>query len=754
MSSDEHSLPSNYPPRSQGRAVRAGVDRDGESVGGLFYGSESQDDGSINFWQVLTVLRKWWWLIILFAIVATAFTALRVSRITPLYDAQSSLQIKQEERNITGTDSIQAINADREFLNTQVELLQSGSLATTVIDSLNLMSDRDFLEGVSSPAQDNVVLTREQKLRRVMEVYNARLSVTPVESSRLINLRFIHSDPRKAALIANTISENFINNDLQRKYNATSDARTFLEDRLKTVKASLAEAERELVTYASDNEIILIGGDNSDSGSLDKGSLVTLSEQLTQATTARQKAEQAYANVGQEAFALEVLNNAPVNRLKEQRIALNSIYIEKLAVYKPDFPEMLELKARIDLFDQTIAAETDKIIAANSQRLKDEYNVAKAQEASLSRRVNVLKSGVVDLRERSIEYTILKRQVDTERTQYDGLLQRLKEISVSDDIGTSLVEIVDYAMPAERPFKPNKNQALALALILSTALGFAIAFAIELIDDRIKQPEHIKTKLGMVIMGVTPYVKESLELTSLLRNPQASIAEAYAALRANLQFSAMNGGPRTIQITSTQPGEGKSVTALGLAMRYAGLGEKTLLIDADMRRPTFVIEDKAAIGLSGLLTKNTHIAKHITITDTPNLHVITSGSAVPNPSEILSSARFDEILAYARETYAYVVVDSPPVIGLADAPILGAKVDASLLVVETNRLRTRNVKAAIERLSISGTRLLGVVLTKYKAPKSGYSYYKYYGQAGTDYSQDTPDKKRPKAPSKQKFNLG
>lgn len=718
-----------------------------ETLGGFYYGEDSAE-GSINFWQVLTVLRKWWWLIALISITATAYTTLQVSRITPMYKSEASLEVKQRERNITGTDAVDYIDADREFLNTQIQLLQSERLAKIVVDSLGVSY---FLEPADPEAAP---LSREQKSLAAINQMRAGLEVTQVEWSRIFLLSYVHSDPKKAAEIVNTIAEKYIQSDLQRKYDATSDAREFLEARLETVKGSLATAERDLVEYASKNEIVFLEDEagSGASGTLDKSALVILNNELTQAKSDLQKAQQSYESAQEGGFALEILSNPALKSLQEQRILLNSEYIEGLAVFKPAYPDMIELKSRIDLIDDTIADQHSSIITANLSSLKSEFEAAKSVTADLEQRVNKLKTDVVNTRERSIGYTIIKRQVDTDRAQYEGLLQRLKDISVADNIGTSLVEIIDLAKPAARPFAPNKRRSILSALLISSIFGFGLAFIIELIDDRIKHPDDIKAKLSLVTLGVIPHEKQSETLSDILKNPQSMIAEAYATLRANLQFSAMDGGPRLIQITSTQPGEGKSVSSLGLAMRYAGLGEKTLLIDADMRRPTFLSEMENDIGLSGLLTTKTPIDDYIQETKTENLDLITSGNSVPNPSEILTSTRFDEILDYARENYAYVIIDSPPIIGLADAPVLSSKSDASVMVIEANHLRKKSILSAIERLSLTGRRPLGVILTKYKSNGGSYGYYDYYGE-GKSNKHESAGKVFAKVSPKQKFSL-
>ena len=227
-------------------------------------------------------------------------------------------------------------------------------------------------------------------------------------------------------------------------------------------------------------------------------------------------------------------------------------------------------------------------------------------------------------------------------------------------------------------------------------------------------------------MGVIPRAKNSKKILEMLDDPTSAIAEAYSSLRTNLQFSGPDGGPKIIHITSTRSGEGKSVTSLGLALRYAGLGDKVLLVDADMRLPTFKRGVGESIGLSGLLTSKGNIADNLLETKYENLDLLPSGANVPNPSEILSTYRIGEIMEYIRSKYNYIIVDSPPVMGLADAPILAANCDASLLVVEGASTRTPAVKSTLERLSVSGVKVLGVVLTKYTLQSKGYlNYYQY-----------------------------
>jgi capsular exopolysaccharide synthesis family protein len=730
-----------------------------QPFGGLAYGPDGYPVGSgapggINLWYILRVLRKWWWLIALCIIGFTAATAYFVSQMTPIYRSAVLLEVKQQETRIIEGGAIEDIDANKDFFTTQVELLRSEKLIEDVVENLNLLSDPYFYN-----AEDPTWTTkpREEKFRSVVDVFKGNLGVSPVGRSRLIQVSFQHADPDKAALIANSVSDSFINNSVSRKFNATAYARDFLETRLAAVKASLENAERNLVQYAQANNIINIDRDEGQdsSGSLDMASLVTLDSELTMARTARVQAEQRYQQSLNNNFAADVLSSPAIKELNSQRIRLESEYKDKQSTFKPNFPDMIELKSRIELFDQEIAQETAAIVESRRAQIKAEYDLAKIQEQDLQSRVAGLKGSVNNVRSKSIDYNILKRQVETERAQYDALLQRLKEVSLTDDIGDGLVQVVDPAKAARLPFKPNKIRSIIMALLLSSALGFSAAFLLDVLDDRVKSPDDIKSKLNQTIMGVIPRVEKGADIQENLKNSQTAISEAYASLRTNIQYSGPNGGPRVLQITSTRPSEGKSVSSLGLALRFAGVEDRILLIDADMRRPTFASNDSAALGLSGVLTADVPFEDHILQTHFNNMHLMTSGISVPNPSELLSSTRFDELLEFAKDNYDYVVIDSPPVLGLADAPVIGNKVDATLLVVEANQLRTPAVRLTIERLMSSGTKILGVLLTKYNAPTAGYmDYYSYsYGKGSADYGAPKRSKASAKKQEQRKLDI-
>lgn len=710
----------------QGGPTDMGGGHGGGGGGGGYYGYRSEappPDGSnlFSFWEIMRILTKWWWIIALIVVVSIAMAAFVTLRETPMYRASTTIEIKQQESNIVDVSDVEEITADDEYMATQYSLLRSTALAERVADTLNLPSDPAFAD--QDAARD---VRRRQAARTIVE----NLRVAPVGQSRLIQISFESEDPETSAVIADAIADSFIAYNLDRKYNATSYARDFLEERIKATKAALERSERDLISYAEQQGIVNVGSATAESaseasGSLDSAALVSLNSVLTEARTERMSIEERYRQARSSEMTPDFQNNPAIASLQTRRGDLNAEYQEKLAYLKPGFPEMQELKSRIDFLERQIAEERQNVTAS----LRSQYEAAVAREQNLQERVNALKASVIDVRNKSVDYNILQREVDTNRAQYDALLQRLKEVSISDGIGTNLVSVVDRAETPEQPFSPNIKRAVITAALLSCMLGLGLAYAVEFIDDRIKVPDDFKTKLSLPILGVIPLMRKSNTLMDLLNDPKSNIVEAYASMRTNLQFANAAGGPKVMQVTSTRSGEGKSSTAYALAKSFAALDKKTLIIDADLRMPSFPKGQDRSIGLAGVLETDTPIEETILATQVPHLSLLPCGKSPPNPSEILAKSRFEQVLAHARKHFDVVIVDSPPTLGLADAPLLGAKCDATILVVEAGAIRTPSVRLTIERLRNSGTSLVGAVLTKYKPSMSGYlDYYQYsYG---------------------------
>lgn len=679
----------------------------------------------INLAMILRVISEWRWLILGAVGVALAGAVVVTLLTTPLYRSTATLEINPPVVEILEDSKAKSGGgADREYLATQYGLLESRTLAERVAQELNLVADEGF---VSQEAD------RGTRLKLATNKLMGNFEVEPIPQSRLVEIHYISESPQQAAQIANTFADGFINSNLERRYEASSYARSFLERQIANVKGELEKSERQLVAYAQQQGIINTGsadGSGGDAASLQGSSLVALNEALATAQNRRISAEQAYRQAQSSGTTAEV--NESSQLLRQQRAALEAEYQEKLTRMKPDYPDMVSLRSRIDELNRQIGLENRSVAQGRSNTLLADYRAAAAAERALQARVNQLKGAVLNLRGRSIEYNILQREVDTNRSLYDALLQRYKEIGVAGGIGTNLVSIVDQAQPSDFPYRPSLILNLLIGLVLGLVAGIGAALILEFLNDTVKTQDDVRDKLRLAALGVIPKKESDDSLAEELKDQTSPVSEAYFSLRTAIQFTTESGAPKTLLITSTRPAEGKSSTTLALAQNFAKLGNSVLLIDGDLRKPAFVTGSDAK-GLSKLLTNSDPIRSHVLATQFDNLWLIPCGPIPPNPAELLASPRLKAILAEATAEFDMVIIDGPPVLGLADAPLLGAACRGTLMVIESGKTRTKAAVETINRLNASNSNIIGAVLTKFKHQAHGYGYgynyepYKYGG---------------------------
>jgi polysaccharide biosynthesis transport protein len=680
----------------------------------------------LNLQTIWRIVHEWRWLILGATAVGLAGAIVFTLLTTPLYKATAVLEINPPAVEIMdGAKGQPVVANDREFLATQFGLLRSRTLAQRVAQELNLASNERLVPGEAD---------RATKLKIATGQLIGGFEVDPVPQSRLVEISYTSADPALAAQVANSFADNFINSNLERRYEASSYARSFLERQIANVKRDLERSERQFVAYAQRQGIINIGGGevggSSDGNSLQGASLQALNSALAQAQTKRIAAEQAYRQAGAGSRS-EVTQSTAA--LRAQRASLEAEYNEKLSRFRPEYPDMVALRARIDAVTESINAEAGQVSGSRATTLRADYQAALQAERALLGRVNQLKGDVLNLRGRSIQYNILQREVDTNRSLYDALLQRYKEIGVAGGIGKNLVSVVDRAEVPGGPFKPNLMLNLAIGFAIGLLGGLAAALALEFINDTIKTPDDVREKLRLASLGVIPKKLTQESVSEELKDQSSAVSEAYFSLRTSLQFTTDSGAPKTLLITSTRAAEGKSSTTLALAQNFARLGNNVLLIDADLRKPAFVTGADPTDGLSKLLTTHDPIAEHVLKTEHDNLWLLPCGPLPPNPAELLASPRLKALINEAAGQFDMVIVDGPPVLGLADAPLLGAVCRGTLMVVESGKTRTKAAVDAVNRLKASGSHLIGAVLTKFKHASHGYGYgysyepYKYGG---------------------------
>ena len=681
----------------------------------------------IDFARLLRILHEWRWLILAASALGLIAAVLITLLTTPEYRAKVTLEVNPPRVEIMA-DSKQESPTETtawDFIATQVGLLKSSSLAQRVVEDLNLANNPTFANQEAQPAA---------RLKQATRKVAANLEVSPPNEGQLINFAFVSTSPDLAARVANAYANAFINSTLQRRYEASTYARNFLEKQIAKTRGDLEKTERQLVAYAQSQGIINTATGSADdrgadAGSLQGQSLVALNEALAQATARRVAAEGAYRSASAAGPTSEVTNSTQA--LRQARAALEAEYQDKRTVMKPEHPEMISLRSRIQELDRQVSRETSNVEGSRLNGLQAEFRAALSAERALQGRVSGLKGQVLDLRGRSIQYTILQRDVDTNRALYDALLQRYKEIGVAGGIGSAPVSIVDRADVPTAPFKPNLLWNLLIGLGLGLASGIAAAFALEFMNDTIKSRSDVRNKLGLPCLGAIPKRTKKVPLLEELEDSLSPASEAYSSLATSLRFATEQGVPKTLLISSARAGEGKSSTAVALAHNLARLGKSVLLIDSDLRKPAFRSLSNGT-GLTKLLTSEEKVADHVTATQYDNLWLLACGPVPPNPADLLSSGRLRSIIREATAQFEVVVVDAPPVLGLADAPLIASVVNDVILVIESGKTRTSSALEALNRLRAAGANVLGGTLTKSAEEKSSYGYAYKYGAIDKD----------------------
>ncbi len=679
---------------------------------------------------------------------------------TPIYTAQATLQIDREAARIIDSEDVaprENMTAGEEFFQTQYGLLRSRSLAERVIESLGLATSDAALEAMGIEAPEAEGTAAAQAVRRraaALSSLQDNLIVAPVRGSRLVSVGYDNPNPVVAARIANGFAENFIQSNLDRKFESSSYARGFLEERIAQTKERLESAERQLVAYATNQQIINVGepSEGVTSGgateSLTSSNLVALNGALARTRGERVAAEERWrsANSSDLMTLPEVLQNPSIQRLTEQRALLDAEYQQKLSIYQPDYPEMVQLKARIDEADGQI-----RTIAGNIRTsIRSQFEIAANQERSLQAQVNGLTGEVLDLRDRSIQYNILQRELDTTRTLYEGLLQRYKEVGVTGGVTANNISIVDRATPPQSPSKPSLLVNLALAAMLGLGLGVLAALVLEALDETLATPDDVEKKLGVAVLGVTPFLEKGETPLEALADIRSGFSEAYYSLRTALQFSTPDGAPGTLLVTSARPAEGKSTTAYATALNLARVGKRVLLVDGDLRNPSMhrVVGVENERGMSNLLSGSADLAGVVRPTSQENLFFISCGPLPPNPAELWGGDRLPQFLAETRNNFDHVIIDGPPVLGFADSPILAAAVSGVLFALESRGTRRGQARGALKRLQVGRAHLLGVVLTKFSTKSAAYNY------GGYDYAYDYHYGAEPEAKAGKKGKRG
>jgi polysaccharide biosynthesis transport protein len=709
----------------------------------------------------LITLRKHQWLILTFLLTVVTVVTIASFKMKPIYEAAATVEVDKESSQNTLPFQDEAaydeyVDMDN-FLETQTKILESETLAFQTIKSLDLARKPEFGGEPGGPAFGQGAGARRPA---ILGAFLGGLSVKRVPNSRLIEVRFEAEDPQLAAQVVNAHLQNYIEQNFRSKYDATTQASNWLSSELEELRIKVEKSEDARLAYERENQIWQI----DEKQDITTQKLADLSKAVTEAQTGLAEKEALYkmavsGNVDALPAARE---SVVVQDLIKRKVEADNNYADALDQFGPNYPKVQRLAVQQKEAADDLANAQKTLV----QSIEEEYNTAQNHVTILQAALDKQKADANDLAEKLVQYHILEHDAEANKQLYDGLLQKLKEATISVGLRSSNIRVVDPALVPTTPSRPQKSRNILLAFLVGIVGGIGLAIFREYLDNTVKSPDDIEHLTGLPSLAVVPALPGSLnghrsglawpsrhpapppgagprvELLSYLQ-PKSQISEAFRALRTSLLLSQAEHPPQVILVTSALPREGKTTAAVNLAVTLAQLGDRTLLMDSDLRKPGIRRAMNLTIGkdmglssfLAGVCTLEEAILPHPTIS---NLSVLTTGPVPPSPADLLSSHRMQEAIVEARRRFKFVVVDSPPIMAATDAVILSAQTDGVLLVVRSGETPKEAFTRSRDLLAAVKSRLLGVVLNAVDSSAPDYYYsYRYYPYAyGYGYGED------------------
>jgi polysaccharide biosynthesis transport protein len=717
-----------------------------------------------HLYDYLLILRKHQWLVLSFMLAVVTIVSIATFRMQPVYVATSRIELGRENTNILpfqGTDSYDAMAEDESYMETQAKILTSETLALQTIRNSNL-AGADTSEAIATGSLAN------QKRPPELGAFLGSLSVRRVPTSHLMDVSFEATNPEMAAQIVNAHIKNYIDQNRRSHYEATTSATSWLTDQLDELRVRMKNSEDARLDYERKNQIWEL----DDKQNIATQRLAEVNRQLidAQSESMKKQALFEFAQSGDSDAVPQIRESPGVQELIHKRSDLETQYTDAINQYGPNFPKVVRLQAQLKELEQNLEREKKGVLA----RLESDYHEGKQREELLSRTLDEQKVEANLMSERMVQYNILKRDAEANKALYDGLLTKLKEAGISSALQSSNIRVVDPAMIPAYPSRPAKARNVALAFLVGLVGGVGLALLREYMDNTVKTPDDIENLARLPSLAVVPAFVDSngdgarSKLISGFGNghgherqvelvaqhlPKSQMSEAFRALRTALLLSQAERPPQVILVTSALPREGKTTAAANLSVTLAQLGDRTLLIDADLRKPgigrllNLTTGKHAGLSsyLAGVSSLDLVTVQHPAI---PNLSAIPTGPLPPNPADLLSSHRLADAISELRSRYKFIVVDSPPIMAATDAVVLSVQTDGVLLVVRSGETpkeaftRTRDLLVSVK------CHLLGVVLNAVdsSAPDYYYSYRYYpysYGYGPQEASDTSHHKKEP-----------
>ncbi|OBV11219.1 Exopolysaccharide biosynthesis protein [Erythrobacter dokdonensis DSW-74] len=688
-----------------------------------------------NFATIRGIIYRQRWIVASTIVLALLGGLIVTLLSTPVYEASAKVAIKPFGTAVVeGQEVMQGYSPIQiyDYIATQTEVIKSRSMAETVAADLDLASRTDFIgenieESRASGMSDEQ--WRERKMQIAASMLTSGVVADRSSQSWVITVGFRSTNPVLAAEIADAYADAFVATGSRDSIESNKFALEYIKGQIEETRTRLAEAEQVANSYARSSGIILQAGgteEGSGSSTLTAANLTSINSRVASARAARIEAEQRWRAIQNlpAAELPEVQASGVLQGLVAERTTKLAQLAELRQRYNDDFPQIQNLLAQLQVIDAQVERSGDDIKAS----ARSQFLVAQSQERALEAELASLTGNRLVEQDQQIELSVLEREAQALRDQLKSLLDRYNQVNSAANLDPGTISKIDSARVPRSPFSPNIPKNMGLAFVLGLAVAAALAVVRETLDDRVRSLDEIEEKLGLPLLGHTPHV-EGRDLDALGTNRFSALMEAYSSIRAAIDFS-MPRNRNVFQLTSSQASEGKSTTAVILAELFASLGRRTLLIDADLRRPSvasLLDIERPKIGLVEVLLGHVELEAAVVKGVHENLEILPVGEIPPNPAELLASRELRDFIEKYRSEYSLIIFDSCPVMGLADAPTLASLVDGTVFVLESNRLPFGQARSAVRRLALAGGKILGVVLTKYRALEAGQAYGYQYG---------------------------
>ena len=693
-----------------------------------------------------------------FTVVASIIAILFIHSMTPIYRGEATLLIESNEQKIVNIQEVYQLGTGKsEYYFTQFEILKSRELAKTVVER---NQDR-YTEVMMTKSNNPISLLktfiygeRKTNLEMMINSFMANTTITPVRSTQLVKVAFDSPDPQLAALMANELAEAYIENNLDARLAMTQKAASWLASRINGLKERLQESELKLQQYRESEDLVDVEGIKT----LASKQLEDVSSKLAEARQRRVEAENIAIqlnkfpshDIKQLSSMPAVLNHHLVQQFKQQEAAAEQRYLELSKRYGPKHPKIIAAKSDLDAARESTATQILQVV----EGIHKDYDVAKATEDSLTKEVDVLKIRVQELTRKQYRFDELSREVSVNKQLYDSFFSRIKETSEAGEMQTANARVVDAAVVPVSPIKPRVMILSLVAIAVSMGIAILLALVKEAYDSTIRFRDDVVFKLHSQLLGVLAVVKDNDKKSDSVAlmyaaSPTGTFAESIRTIRTGVVLSALDSPHKTIIVTSSIPSEGKTTLASNLAASFGQIG-KTLLIDADMRRPSVAKHfgiPMSSPGLSNLVAGAAEPKECIHRVEKLSIDIIPAGLVPPNPLELLSSKRFTAVLESLEKYYDRIIIDTAPCEVVSDALVLAAHASAIIYVVKADSTNSKIVKSGISRLRAAGTPITGVVLNQVNVDnrRYGYGYGRYYGGYYDYYgytSSDSPGDKK------------